>query len=77
MSAERAKAVADMMDFIFKAAREHEIDESENLRLIAEHYVDAEAAKDVLRCKGYGVTGMPLLQTVELVAGADDYYDKG
>lgn len=42
------------------------------LRLVAEYLAMADQAKHVLRSKGYGWTGLDLLETVKLVPESDE-----
>jgi hypothetical protein len=44
--------------------------DGKTLDLIIAHVVDAERAKQILRAKGYGVTGMPASTTAALVPDA-------
>jgi hypothetical protein len=39
--------------------------DAESRKLFAIHFVEAEAAKDLLRAAGFGVTGTSLLETVK------------
>lgn len=51
-------------DMIIRAVGESN---GQTLDLIVNHIIDAESAKQILRAKGYGVTGLPASATASLV----------
>ncbi|WP_426057107.1 hypothetical protein [Janthinobacterium sp. PSPC2-1] len=51
-------------DMIIRAVGEPD---GETLDLIVSHVIDAERAKQILRAKGYGMTGLPASATAALV----------
>ncbi|MBY0238473.1 MAG: hypothetical protein K2X55_04090 [Burkholderiaceae bacterium] len=56
-------------DLIERAVKQGD---NQMLDMLAQALADAERAKQILRAKGYGVTGMAISATAAQVPGADD-----
>lgn len=54
------------------------MEESHEVRLLRQYYHEGEVAKDLLRARGFGVTGTGLLDTVkEVIQHLDDQIHEG
>ena len=65
----RELTIRGWRNFIINSVKSFDL---ETVNLIARHCNNAEVAKDILRKKGYGVTGQDIVSTVEEVPVLED-----
>lgn len=63
---------ADWQAFIMRAVEEYAAGKPDNLQRIAAHLEMCDSAKQVLRDRGYGWTGLDILQTAQMVTDCAD-----
>lgn len=57
---------------VMQAVEQYMTGDADKLQLLARHLEMCDQAKQVLRDRGYGWTGMDILETVQLVPYADN-----